>query len=55
MLLGWQRPSSELLQGICRELLAIKLALEWRHWLEGSEISYMVWTDDKNLEYIRKH
>ncbi len=37
-----------------RELLAVKLALEeWRHWLEGTEIPFIVWTDHKNLEYIR--
>ncbi len=37
-----------------RELLAVKLALEeWRHWLEGSGIPFNVWTDHKNLEYIR--
>uniref|UniRef100_A0A669CB49 Gypsy retrotransposon integrase-like protein 1 n=1 Tax=Oreochromis niloticus TaxID=8128 RepID=A0A669CB49_ORENI len=37
-----------------RELLAIKLALEeWRHWLEGAAQPFIVWTDHKNLEYIR--
>ncbi len=37
-----------------RELLAVKLALEeWRHWLEGAAFPFMVWTDHKNLEYIR--
>ena len=37
-----------------RELLAIKLALEeWRHWLEGAAHPFVVWTDHKNLEYIR--
>lgn len=37
-----------------RELLAVKLALEeWRHWLEGAIHPFMVWTDHKNLEYIR--
>uniref|UniRef100_A0A672F8Z2 Gypsy retrotransposon integrase-like protein 1 n=1 Tax=Salarias fasciatus TaxID=181472 RepID=A0A672F8Z2_SALFA len=37
-----------------RELLAVKLALEeWRHWLEGAEHPFIVWTDHKNLEYIR--
>lgn len=36
-----------------RELLAVKLALEeWRHWLEGSEIPFIVWTDHNNLAYI---
>lgn len=38
-----------------RELLAVKLALEeWRHWLEGAQHPFIVWTDHKNLEYIRK-
>ncbi|KAI3372560.1 hypothetical protein L3Q82_023039, partial [Scortum barcoo] len=32
-----------------RELLAIKVALEWRHWLEGAEHPCIVWTDHKNL------
>ncbi len=37
-----------------RELLAVKLALEGRrHWLEGAAFPFMVWTDHKNLEYIR--
>ncbi len=37
-----------------RELLAVKLALEeWRHWLEGSGVPFIVWTDHKNLEYIQ--
>lgn len=33
-----------------RELLALE---EWRHWLEGSEIPFIVWTDHKNLAYIQ--
>lgn len=37
-----------------RELLAIKLALEeWRHWLEGTEQPFLIWTDHKNLTYLR--
>ena len=37
-----------------RELLAVKLALEeWRHWLEGTRVPFLVWTDHRNLEYIR--
>ncbi|XP_067231400.1 uncharacterized protein brd8a isoform X2 [Chanodichthys erythropterus] len=37
-----------------RELLAVRLALgEWRHWLEGSTQPFLVWTDHKNLEYVR--
>ncbi len=37
-----------------RELLAIKLALEeWRHWLEGAEQPFLIWTDHKNIEYIK--
>ncbi len=37
-----------------RELLAVKLALvEWCHWLEGSGVPFVVWTDHKNLEYIK--
>lgn len=37
-----------------RELLAVKLALEeWRQWLEGSQEPFLVWTDHKNLEYLR--
>ena len=37
-----------------RELLAVKVALEeWRHWLEGSSQPFQVWTDHKNLEYLR--
>ncbi|KAK7913158.1 hypothetical protein WMY93_013369 [Mugilogobius chulae] len=37
-----------------RELLAIKVALEeWRHLLEGTEQPFLVWTDHKNLEYLK--
>lgn len=37
-----------------RELLAIVLAFqEWRHWLEGSTHPFVVWTDHKNLSYLR--
>lgn len=37
-----------------RELLAVKLALEeCRHWLEGAEQPFVVWTDHKNLAYIQ--
>ncbi len=37
-----------------RELLAVKVALEeWCHWFEGSGVPFIVWTDHKNLEYIR--
>lgn len=37
-----------------RKLLAMKLALEeWRHWLEGAGHPVLVWTDHKNLEFIR--
>ncbi|XP_061550331.1 uncharacterized protein LOC133411694, partial [Phycodurus eques] len=37
-----------------RELLAVKVALmEWRHWLEGAQTPFLVWTDHKNLEYIK--
>ena len=37
-----------------RELLAAKVALEiWHHWLEGAKHPFLVWTDHKNLEYIR--
>uniref|UniRef100_A0A3Q2VPW7 Integrase catalytic domain-containing protein n=1 Tax=Haplochromis burtoni TaxID=8153 RepID=A0A3Q2VPW7_HAPBU len=37
-----------------KELLAIKLALEeWRHWLERAEQPFLIWTDHKNLIYLR--
>uniref|UniRef100_A0A146SAR5 Gypsy retrotransposon integrase-like protein 1 n=1 Tax=Fundulus heteroclitus TaxID=8078 RepID=A0A146SAR5_FUNHE len=37
-----------------RELLAVKLALEeWRHMLEGAKLPFLVWTDHKNLEYLK--
>jgi hypothetical protein len=36
------------------ELLAVKMALEkWRCWLDGVEHPFIVWTDHKNLEYLR--
>ena len=37
-----------------RELLAVKLTLEeWRHWLEGTKVPFLVWTDHRNIKYIR--
>lgn len=34
-----------------RELLAIKVALEeWRHWLEGVEKPFLVWTDHRKFD-----
>lgn len=37
-----------------RELLAVKLALEeWRHWLEGASHPVLVWTDHRNLSYLK--
>lgn len=36
-----------------RELLAVVLApQEWRHWLEGEEQPFIIWTDHKNLSYL---
>ncbi|XP_070401394.1 uncharacterized protein [Nothobranchius furzeri] len=38
-----------------RELLAVKLAIEeWRHWLEGAEQPFIIWTDHKNLIYLKE-
>uniref|UniRef100_A0A4W5QWH4 ribonuclease H n=1 Tax=Hucho hucho TaxID=62062 RepID=A0A4W5QWH4_9TELE len=37
-----------------RELLAVVKALKaWRHWLEGAKHPFLIWTDHRNLEYIR--
>jgi hypothetical protein len=37
-----------------KEMLAIIRAIEeWRHFLEGAEHPFEVWTDHKNLEYFR--
>uniref|UniRef100_A0A673Z7X0 Gypsy retrotransposon integrase-like protein 1 n=1 Tax=Salmo trutta TaxID=8032 RepID=A0A673Z7X0_SALTR len=37
-----------------RELLAVVRALTvWRHWLEGARHPFLIWTDHRNLEYIR--
>ena len=36
-----------------KELLAVKLAIEeWRQWLEGARVPFLVWTNHKNLEYL---
>uniref|UniRef100_A0A8C7SC68 ribonuclease H n=1 Tax=Oncorhynchus mykiss TaxID=8022 RepID=A0A8C7SC68_ONCMY len=37
-----------------RELLAVVRALKvWGHWLEGAQHPFLIWTDHRNLEYIR--
>lgn len=37
-----------------QQLLALKIALEdWRHWLEGAKVPFLIWTDHKNLSYIQ--
>lgn len=37
-----------------RELLAVKVALEeWHHWLEGVLHTFIIFTDHKDLEYIK--
>ena len=37
-----------------RELLAVVKALKvWRHWLEGARHPFLIWTDHRNLVYIR--
>jgi len=37
-----------------KELLSIIRALEeWRHFLEGAQHKFTIWTDHKNLEYFR--
>jgi hypothetical protein len=31
----------------------VKMVLEkWKHWLEGAEHPFLVWTKHKNLEYL---
>ena len=36
-----------------KEMLAIVQALEeWRHFLEGMDHQFKIWTDHKNLEYF---
>ena len=36
-------------------LVAVKMALEeWRHWLEGAQHPFLVWTDHRNLEYLQQ-
>ena len=38
-----------------KEMLAVIRALEeWRHFLEGTEHQFEIWTDHKNLEYFMK-
>jgi transposase InsO family protein len=38
-----------------KEMLAVIRALEeWRHFLEGAQHPFAIWTDHKNLEYFRK-
>jgi hypothetical protein len=37
-----------------RELLAVVKTLKaWRHWLERAKHPFLIWTDHRNLEYIR--
>jgi len=38
-----------------KEMLAVVRCLEaWRHFLEGIEVKFKIWTDHKNLEYFMK-
>ena len=38
---------------IDKEMLAVVSALEeWRHFVEGAEHQFKIWTDHKNLEYL---
>ena len=37
-----------------KELLVVHDALkEWRHWLEGAKLPFIVWSDHKNLTYLK--
>lgn len=37
-----------------QELLAVKMAQEeWRHLLERAQVPFLLWTDHKNLEYLK--
>lgn len=37
-----------------KQELSVKAALEeWRHWLEGANFPFTVFTDHKNLEYLK--
>lgn len=47
--------TAEQIYDICNcELLAIKLALEeWHHWLKGANHPFIVWTDHRNLAFLR--
>ena len=37
-----------------KEMLAIMRVLEeWRHFLEGAQLKFEIWTDHKNLEYFQ--
>ena len=37
-----------------RELLAVHAALTaWQHWLEGAQQPILIWTDHRNLTYVR--
>jgi hypothetical protein len=31
----------------------VKALKVWRHWLEGAKHPFLIWTDHRNLEYIR--
>ena len=37
-----------------KELAVIRALEEWRHFLEGTEHQFEIWTDHKNLEYFMK-
>lgn len=37
-----------------QELLAVRIVPEeWRHWLEGEELLFLVWTEHKNSKYLQ--
>lgn len=54
--LWWSGPHTHLPENVSTipRLLMVNLALEeWRHWLEGAEHPFIIWTDHKNLTYLR--
>ncbi|KAI3365445.1 hypothetical protein L3Q82_010533, partial [Scortum barcoo] len=49
----FQAMINDVLRDMLNRFIFVLALQEWRHWLEGAEQPFLVWTDHKNLAYLR--